>query len=92
MTVEERIGAADQRKMDGNAFFKEEKLEEAMQQYEMVTFFHIPEYFVPASYFYRFTPPPPKFLRAIVCVGHSLYGRRLHVPVVWEVPGYGFGC
>ena len=37
MTVEERIGAADQRKMDGNALFKEEKLEEAMQQYEMVT-------------------------------------------------------
>lgn len=36
MTVEERIGAADRRKMDGNALFKEEKLEEAMQQYEMV--------------------------------------------------------
>ncbi|EEF44615.1 fk506 binding protein, putative [Ricinus communis] len=35
MTVEERVGAADRRKMDGNAFFKEEKLEEAMQQYEM---------------------------------------------------------
>lgn len=35
MTVEERIGAADRRRMDGNAFFKEEKLEEAMQQYEM---------------------------------------------------------
>lgn len=38
MTVEERIGAADRRKMDGNAYFKEEKLEEAMQQYEMVTY------------------------------------------------------
>lgn len=37
MTVEERIGTADRRKMDGNALFKEEKLEEAMQQYEMVT-------------------------------------------------------
>lgn len=37
MTVEERIGAADQRKMDGNALFQDEKLEEAMQQYEMVT-------------------------------------------------------
>ena len=37
MTVEERIGAADRRKMDGNALFKDEKLEEAMQQYEMVT-------------------------------------------------------
>jgi hypothetical protein len=37
MTVEERIGAADRRKMDGNTFFKEEKLEEAMQQYSMVT-------------------------------------------------------
>lgn len=36
MTVEERIGAADRRKMDGNALFKEEKLEEAMNQYEMV--------------------------------------------------------
>jgi hypothetical protein len=36
MTVEERIGAADRRKMDGNSLFKEEKLEEAMQQYEMV--------------------------------------------------------
>lgn len=36
MTVEERIGAADRRKMDGNALFQEEKLEEAMQQYEMV--------------------------------------------------------
>lgn len=35
MTVEERIGAADRRKMDGNVYFKEEKLEEAMQQYEM---------------------------------------------------------
>ncbi|XP_051148025.1 peptidyl-prolyl cis-trans isomerase FKBP42 [Andrographis paniculata] len=35
MTVEERIGAADRRKMDGNALFKEEKLEEAMNQYEM---------------------------------------------------------
>lgn len=36
MTVEERIGAADRRKIDGNALFKEEKLEDAMQQYEMV--------------------------------------------------------
>ncbi|KAM1443382.1 hypothetical protein ACFX2I_039667 [Malus domestica] len=35
MTVEEGIGAADRRKMDGNALFKEEKLEEAMQLYEM---------------------------------------------------------
>lgn len=40
MTVEERIGAADRRKMDGNSLFKEEKLEEAMQQYEMVM--HLP--------------------------------------------------
>jgi hypothetical protein len=37
MTVEERIGAADRRKMDGNVLFQENKLEEAMQQYEMVT-------------------------------------------------------
>ncbi|XP_027113749.1 peptidyl-prolyl cis-trans isomerase FKBP42 isoform X1 [Coffea arabica] len=35
MTVEERIGAADRRKMDGNDLFKEDKLAEAMQQYEM---------------------------------------------------------
>ncbi|RWR77740.1 peptidyl-prolyl cis-trans isomerase FKBP42 [Cinnamomum micranthum f. kanehirae] len=35
MTVEERIGAADKRKMEGNAYFKDDKLEEAMQQYEM---------------------------------------------------------
>ncbi|XP_010916306.1 peptidyl-prolyl cis-trans isomerase FKBP42 isoform X2 [Elaeis guineensis] len=35
MTVEERIQAADGRKMEGNSYFKEEKLPEAMQQYEM---------------------------------------------------------
>lgn len=35
MTVEERISSADRKRMDGNAFFKEDKLEEAMQQYEM---------------------------------------------------------
>ncbi|KAG5238457.1 peptidyl-prolyl cis-trans isomerase FKBP [Salix suchowensis] len=35
MTAEERISAADRRKMDGNSLFKEEILEEAMQQYEM---------------------------------------------------------
>ncbi|XP_043690457.1 peptidyl-prolyl cis-trans isomerase FKBP42-like [Telopea speciosissima] len=35
MTVEERIGTADRRKMEGNALFNDEKLEEAMQQYEM---------------------------------------------------------
>ncbi|XP_038971752.1 peptidyl-prolyl cis-trans isomerase FKBP42-like isoform X4 [Phoenix dactylifera] len=35
MTVEERIQAADGRKMEGNSYFKEEKLQEAMQQYEM---------------------------------------------------------
>lgn len=36
MTVEERIEAADRRKKEGNALFAEEKLPEAMQQYEMV--------------------------------------------------------
>lgn len=36
MTVEERISAADRRRMDGNNLFKEEKLAEAMQHYEMV--------------------------------------------------------
>ena len=37
MTVEERIEAANRRKVEGNEYFKDEKLEEAMQQYEMVT-------------------------------------------------------
>ena len=37
MTVEERIAAADRRKIEGNEYFKEKKLEEAMQQYEMVS-------------------------------------------------------
>uniref|UniRef100_A0A0D3HRE5 peptidylprolyl isomerase n=1 Tax=Oryza barthii TaxID=65489 RepID=A0A0D3HRE5_9ORYZ len=35
MTVEERIEAADRRKIEGNEYFKEKKFEEAMQQYEM---------------------------------------------------------
>ncbi|CAN6454743.1 unnamed protein product [Victoria cruziana] len=35
MTVEERIAAADRRRMQGNDLFKEDKLEEAIQQYEM---------------------------------------------------------
>lgn len=43
MTVEERIGAAEKRKMEGNAYFKDEKLEEAMQQYEMVTDLWFPQ-------------------------------------------------
>lgn len=37
MTVEERIAAADRRKIEGNGYFKEQKFEEAMQQYEMVS-------------------------------------------------------
>lgn len=37
MTVEERIEAAERRKVEGNDYFKEEKLEEAMHQYEMVS-------------------------------------------------------
>lgn len=36
MMVEERIEAADRRRVDGNEFFKENKFEEAIQQYEMV--------------------------------------------------------
>lgn len=51
MTVEERIGAADRRKMDGNALFKEEKLEEAMQQYEMVAHYFL---FCTSTLFYHF--------------------------------------
>jgi hypothetical protein len=42
MTVEERIEAADRRKVDGNELFKEGKIAEAMQQYEMVT--HYPPF------------------------------------------------
>ena len=37
MTVEERIEAADRRKLEGNDYFKEKKFVEAMQQYEMVS-------------------------------------------------------
>lgn len=36
MTVEERIEAADRRKTEGNLLFKDNNLEEAMHQYEMV--------------------------------------------------------
>lgn len=36
MVVEERIEAANRRKVDGNELFKEGRFEEAMQQYEMV--------------------------------------------------------
>ncbi|KAJ3679489.1 hypothetical protein LUZ60_017500 [Juncus effusus] len=35
MTVEERIEAADRRKQQGNSYFTQDKLSEAMQQYEM---------------------------------------------------------
>jgi hypothetical protein len=38
MTVEERIEAADRRRIDGNELFKEGNIEAAMQQYEMVGF------------------------------------------------------
>lgn len=40
MTVEERIAAAARRKTEGNEYFKEKRLEEAMQQYEMVRCLH----------------------------------------------------
>jgi hypothetical protein len=36
MTVEERIDAADRRRAEGNKLFKDEKIEAALQQYEMV--------------------------------------------------------
>ncbi|CAM6012542.1 unnamed protein product [Sphagnum balticum] len=39
MTVEERIEAADRRKVDGNELFKEGKIAAAMQQYEMALAF-----------------------------------------------------
>ncbi|KAH7279341.1 hypothetical protein KP509_37G015300 [Ceratopteris richardii] len=35
MTVEERINAADRRRAEGNQLFKDDKIEAAMQQYEM---------------------------------------------------------
>lgn len=41
MVVEERIEAADRRKVDGNELFKEGKIAEAMQQYEMVTTYYV---------------------------------------------------
>jgi hypothetical protein len=48
VTWEERIAAADRRKTEGNKYFKEKKLEEAMQQYEMVSvvlqFLHVDSY------------------------------------------------
>lgn len=44
MTVEERIQATDRRKVEGNSYFKEEKLEEAMQQYEMVVNYQSPRF------------------------------------------------
>lgn len=81
MTVEERIGAADRRKMDGNDLFKEEKLEEAMQQYEMVIkfcFFNIPDlvcflclyaYCIHLSLIYSF------FSLFGNTIGHCIHGR-----------------
>lgn len=36
MTVEERIDAADRRRAEGNQLFKDDKIEAAIQQYEMV--------------------------------------------------------
>lgn len=36
MTVEERIDAADRRRAEGNQLFKDDKIEPAIQQYEMV--------------------------------------------------------
>ncbi|CAM6018965.1 unnamed protein product [Sphagnum balticum] len=39
MTVEERIEAADRRRIDGNELFKEGNIEAAMQQYEMALAF-----------------------------------------------------
>ena len=38
MIVEERIDAAEQRKMDGNALLQEEKLEEAMQRCKIIAY------------------------------------------------------
>lgn len=78
MTVEERIGAADRRKMDGNALFKEEKLEEAMQQYEMVTTSNLLllDLFLLLLLLQEMT-------EVFLLLGYSVYGRRFHVPVVW---------
>jgi hypothetical protein len=58
MTVEERIAAADRRKTEGNEYFREKKLEEAMQQYEMVSgvlyFLHDDSYRdTPTTFSYR---------------------------------------
>jgi hypothetical protein len=80
MTVEERIGAADRRKMDGNVLFQENKLEEAMQQYEMVThscFLFSFLFLIYENFFLLYM----SILGLINCLlswflsGHSLYGR-----------------
>jgi len=75
MTVEERIGAADRRRMDGNALFKEEKLDEAMQQYEMVIpgcYSHIVVETVSFLLHCKFQSVNPFLSPAL---GHSIHGR-----------------
>ncbi len=81
MTVEERIEAADRRKVDGNELFKEGKIAAAMQQYEMVDLLFFRFYLDPAkvshiqvlvSYFF---PTPCIKLK----LGLQICGRQLIV-------------
>jgi hypothetical protein len=81
MTVEERIEAADRRKVDGNELFKEGKIAAAMQQYEMVDLLFFRFYLEPAkishievfvSYFF---PTPCIKLK----LGLQICGRQLIV-------------
>lgn len=90
MTVEERIGSADRRKMEGNILFKEEKLEEAMQQYEMVAGLEM----ISLNFrsFYIHSMCRELRLYSFISSGHSVHGRRLYVPTIWEVSQHGLGC
>jgi len=79
MTVEERIAAADRRKIEGNEYFKKKKLEEAMQQYEMVSgilhFWHA----YSSLQYSDFSPLLCSFLQAIAYMGDDfmfqLFGK-----------------
>jgi hypothetical protein len=67
MTVEERIEAADRRRVDGNELFKEDKLQEAVQQYEMVSVIEA---------FYE-TTRSSTFLNTHTCKESGCIGRQL---------------
>ena len=71
--------------------FKEEKLEEAMQQYEMVSPFNIFFFGILKSFFHPFFFFFDKFKWLVLISGHCIFGRWFHVPTVWQVSRYGIG-